>query len=64
MKLVIKKNNLKRLSGEKAMNSQQTQLVAGGEPDLCPTVGNAACMVAQNNSGCFTAREQDCPVEF
>ncbi|KZN37541.1 hypothetical protein [Pseudoalteromonas luteoviolacea] len=64
MKLAIKKNNLKRLSSEKAMSSKMTRLVAGGEPDLCPTVGNATCVVALNNSGCFTARDQDCPVEF
>ncbi|KZN34902.1 hypothetical protein N480_20145 [Pseudoalteromonas luteoviolacea S2607] len=46
------------------MDPGVTKRIAGGEPDMCPTFGNAACIAAENNSGCFTAREQDCPAEF
>ncbi|MBQ4836344.1 MULTISPECIES: hypothetical protein [Pseudoalteromonas] len=62
MKLTIKKTPLKKLSSDKALQPNATNFVAGGEPDLCPTVGQGTCINAIHNSGCFTAREQDCPV--
>ncbi|KZN45660.1 hypothetical protein [Pseudoalteromonas luteoviolacea] len=64
MKLSIKRNTLKHLSNDKKMDLEMTKRIAGGQPDMCPTFGNAACIAAENNSGCFSAREQDCPAEF
>ncbi|KZN53348.1 hypothetical protein [Pseudoalteromonas luteoviolacea] len=43
MKLTIKKNSLKKLSNSKVLQPKQTHLVAGGEPELCPTNGLNAC---------------------
>ncbi|MCF6438107.1 hypothetical protein L1077_01505 [Pseudoalteromonas luteoviolacea] len=47
MKLKIKKNSLKKLSNSKVLQPKLTNLVAGGEPDLCPTDGQNACFQLQ-----------------